>query len=249
MLQPSAAQTLALALHELATNAAKYGALSSPSGRLMVTWTAIGAFEVVWSESDGPRVTDPTRKGFGSRIITASIEQQLGGNVNFDWRDAGLRCIISVPNDSNSLFVAPAEIASDYSERAGLEEQLRICGNRILVVEDEALVAIALCETLQECGFEIVGPCSTVSEALNTIGSAEFDAAVLDVNLNGEMIYPAAELLVERDIPFVFMTGYSLEGIDARFQRVRAMHKPVEREKLLGLFRQETIGKRVRNAS
>jgi CheY-like chemotaxis protein len=248
ILQPSAAQTLTLALHELATNAAKYGALSSSSGRVLVTWRSIDSFELVWTETDGPRVTAPTRKGFGSRIVAASVEQQLGGRVRFDWKATGLECVISIPTDSNLLAVSVGRTSS-YSDYARLDEQLQIRGNRILVVEDEALVAIALCDMLRECGFEVVGPCSTVSEALNVISAAKFDGAVLDVNVNGEMIYPAAELLAERNIPFVFMTGYSLEGIDARFRSVRAMHKPVEREKLVRLFKPALSGEFVRNAS
>jgi PAS domain S-box-containing protein len=248
ILKPSAAQTLALALHELATNAAKYGALSSSSGCLSVTWRVVESFELIWTETDGPRVITPTRKGFGSRIVAASVEQQLGGSVHFDWKATGLECVISIPAESN-LQAGSARRTPNYPDCARVDEPLQIRGNRILVVEDEALVAIALCDTLCECGFEIVGPCSTVSEALSVISAVKFDAAVLDVNLNGEMIYPAAELLAERGIPFVFMTGYSVEGIDIRFQSMKAMHKPVDREKLAGLFRPVSSGECVKEAS
>jgi two-component SAPR family response regulator len=117
------------------------------------------------------------------------------------------------------------------------------------VVEDEPLVALAISETLGECGFEVVGPCSSVSEALRTIRSEEFDAAVLDVNLNGEMIYPAAEVLTARNIPFIFVTGYSCEGIDSRFKNIVAMHKPIDREKLARLFRSAYDAQNVRSAS
>lgn len=236
VLHPSAAQTLALALHELATNAVKYGALSSVSGRVDVTWSAVGNLQLRWSETRGPSVAAPTRKGFGSRIIAVSVEQQLGGDVQFDWRSQGLQCTISIPNANGDLFAASAVENSDHTVSV-LEDCIGIRGNRVLVAEDESLVALALCEVLQECGLEIVGPCASVSEALRTIRGADFDAAVLDVNLNGEMIYPAAELLAERNIPFIFMTGYGPETIDARFRGVLAMHKPVEREKLLRLFR------------
>lgn len=235
-LMPSAAQTLALALHELATNAAKYGALSALSGSLSVTWSAVGEFELVWSETGGPRVGPPTRKGFGSRIIASSIEQQLGGKVHFDWKHTGLICTISLANGKSKLFASGARHLG-YEGDGGAEDQLAICGNRILIVEDETLVSLSVCETLSEAGFEVLGPCSSVTEALEAIRSYEFDAAVLDVNLNGELIYPAAELLVDRNIPFVFMTGYGPEGIDSRFENVLAMHKPVERDKLLRLFR------------
>jgi PAS domain S-box-containing protein len=250
VLHPSAAQTLALALHELATNAAKYGALSSSSGYLSVTWTAIGELQLTWSETQGPPVTSPpTRRGFGSRIITASIEQQLGGQVQFEWKSQGLKCIISMPNQDGTLFVSSAARRSQFDKGLEGPEPLEIHGNRILIVEDESLVALALSEMLEECGFEVVGPCASMFEAIEVIRSRDFDAAVLDVNLNGEMIYPAAEMLADRGIPFVFMTGYGPEGIDRRFGSVVAMHKPIEREKLLGLFRVMSDKEVVRNAS
>jgi PAS domain S-box-containing protein len=248
VLHPSAAQTLALALHELATNAAKYGALSSPSGRLAVTWSSVGKFELAWSETLGPQLVVPTRKGFGTRIITASIEQQLGGEVRFDWRTQGLVCVISIPND-HTFFAATTSRNSAYTDSVEPDDGFRIQGTRILVVEDESLVAIALCETLSECGFEVVGPCSSVSEAMSAIRSSNLDAAVLDVNLNGEMIYPVAELLADRGIPFIFMTGYGPDGIDRRFRNVLAMHKPVERKQLLRLFRPPLTKENVKNAS
>jgi PAS domain S-box-containing protein len=96
-LQPAMAQTLALALHELATNSAKYGALSTSSGRLSVGWDIQrDALVVVWDETGGPRVQRPTSRGFGTSVI-ASIESQLRGQALFDWRPEGLLCRLSVP--------------------------------------------------------------------------------------------------------------------------------------------------------
>jgi PAS domain S-box-containing protein len=97
-LQPATAQTLALALHELVTNSAKYGALSTLSGQLSITWNAESdVLALTWMETGGPRVRAPTSKGFGTRSLIASIESQLGGTALFDWRDEGLVCRLSVP--------------------------------------------------------------------------------------------------------------------------------------------------------
>ncbi len=97
-LQPATAQTLALALHELVTNSAKYGALSTLSGRLSVNWEIeAGVLDIVWEETGGPRVEKPTSRGFGTRSVIASIESQLGGKAEFDWRAEGLICRLSVP--------------------------------------------------------------------------------------------------------------------------------------------------------
>jgi PAS domain S-box-containing protein len=97
-LQPATAQTLALALHELVTNSAKYGALSALSGRLSIGWEMQGDFLMLaWEETGGPTVRKPTSRGFGTRSVIASIESQLGGKALFDWRSEGLICRLLVP--------------------------------------------------------------------------------------------------------------------------------------------------------
>jgi len=97
-LQPATAQTLALALHELVTNSAKYGALSTLSGRLSIKWEVqADSLVLAWEERDGPLVRKPASRGFGTRSVIASIETQLGGQAEFDWRSEGLICRLSVP--------------------------------------------------------------------------------------------------------------------------------------------------------
>jgi PAS domain S-box-containing protein len=97
LLAPNAAQSIAVALHELVTNAAKYGGLSSADGRVELEWThaADGRLNLRWTETGGPAVQSPTREGFGRRIITQMIGQ-LDGNARFDWRAEGLICDISL---------------------------------------------------------------------------------------------------------------------------------------------------------
>jgi len=97
LLRPAAAQSLAIVLHELATNAVKYGALSSPTGRLNVRWSRDGDDIVLgWIEHGGPLTSVPRSSGFGSRIIRASVERQLHGSLEQDWRPEGLQCTIRI---------------------------------------------------------------------------------------------------------------------------------------------------------
>ena len=98
MLEPSTAQTTAISLHELATNAAKYGSLSAAGGHVEISWTvtADGRLSLRWIESGGPAATPPTHRGFGTRIMENMIGQ-LRGEVRFEWRDQGLRCEIALP--------------------------------------------------------------------------------------------------------------------------------------------------------
>jgi two-component SAPR family response regulator len=88
-----------------------------------------------------------------------------------------------------------------------------LAGKRVLIVEDEALVAFMLECFLAEVGCIPVGPCNSVAKALEAVWTEAFDLAVLDVNLNGEMVYPVAYALAERHIPFLFVSGYGKSAI------------------------------------
>jgi len=97
LLKPDVAQAVAVILHELATNASKYGALSGAKGQIKLTWsrTEDGQLTLRWTELAGPRVTVPERQGFGSRLIQQTISQ-LGGKARFDWSSEGLVCEIAL---------------------------------------------------------------------------------------------------------------------------------------------------------
>jgi two-component sensor histidine kinase len=98
MLEPTVAQALAVTVHELATNSAKYGALSLPGGSVRLTWSQSpdGQLAIWWTELGGPPVAPPKRQGFGSRVMKTLI-QQTGGTIAFDWRKYGLCCNVTVP--------------------------------------------------------------------------------------------------------------------------------------------------------
>ena len=99
VLDPKAAQSMAMALHELTTNAAKYGALSMPCGEVDVEWRHGPNSRLVfrWTESHGPTVKPPRRRGFGTSVIVGMIRDQLDGDVRFEWRKDGLVCEINLP--------------------------------------------------------------------------------------------------------------------------------------------------------
>ena len=106
----------------------------------------------------------------------------------------------------------------------------------MLVVEDEALVAMMIQDFLTENGHAVIGPISRASEALLAAKEGDFDAAILDINLGDGMAYPVAEILAERGVPFVFVTGYEADTIDDRFSEVPVLQKPIERQTLQRLF-------------
>jgi PAS domain S-box-containing protein len=98
LLEPATAQMVGVCVHELATNAAKYGALSRQQGRVRIEWsqTSDGRLVLSWTETGGPPVEPPTRQGFGTRVMKKMVEGQLEGELRFDWRPEGLACELSV---------------------------------------------------------------------------------------------------------------------------------------------------------
>ena len=107
-------------------------------------------------------------------------------------------------------------------------------GLRLLVVEDEAMVAMMIENMLDDLGCVVVGVAGTVSRGLAMVGdeALSLDGAILDVNLGGEKVYPVAEALTSRHVPFIFSTGYGLDGISASFSHVPALAKPYEQNAL-----------------
>jgi PAS domain S-box-containing protein len=236
-LLPATAQGIALALHELATNAAKHGALSSLKGNVSLAWQMQSDTLVLnWVEDGGPKIKPPKARSFGLKVIRASIEQQLGGQAKFDWAPEGLRCTLSIPL---------AERLKPF-KRDGVRDDGKVNGSpialkrterpRVLLVEDEALVGIMIQECLTEFGFQITGPVCTASEALSAAKDGHFDAAILDINLGDGSVYRVAEILSARGVPFIFVTGYDSDSVDSRFQEVPVLQKPIERQMLQKIF-------------
>jgi CheY-like chemotaxis protein len=239
-LPPASAQTVALTVHELATNAAKYGALSSSTGKLSIAWElSPRGLELQWIESGGPRVRVPSSVGYGTRIITASVESQLSGRAIFEWRPEGLRCIISIPQGEKMDLLQHGH-GSNGASHDGADKVAPLASasahHRMLIAEDEALVAIMMEDIALELGWSVIGPFANAADALAAAKADHVDAAILDINLGGESVYPVADTLALRGVPFVFTTGYGAESIDPRFSRTPVLHKPIDRKALESVF-------------
>jgi PAS domain S-box-containing protein len=236
-LQPATAQGLALAVHELATNAAKHGALSSPNGKITLDWHLRGdSLTLNWAENGGPVIAEPSSRSFGLKVIVASIEQQLSGKTAFDWDPDGLRCEFSIPRSELTKSRALHALHENGQANGAVTGLKRNAKPRVLLVEDEALVAMMIQDTLAEFGFQVIGPIASASEALAAARDSQFDAAVLDINLGDGMVYTVAEILSKRGVPFVFVTGYDADSVDSRFASVPILQKPIERNMLQKVF-------------
>jgi DNA-binding response OmpR family regulator len=103
---------------------------------------------------------------------------------------------------------------------------LPLAGTRVLLVEDEALVAMLLEDVLEELGCKVVGPVSRIDAAKIAIEDETFDCALLDINLRGQPVYPLVKLLDERAVPFGFVTGYGTNGVEKQFNQRPILEKP-----------------------
>jgi two-component sensor histidine kinase/two-component SAPR family response regulator len=235
LLDARSAQTIALAVHELATNAAKYGALNCPSGRLQLNWRSdTGQVLIEWLETNNRGISAPATQGYGMKVIRASLEQ-LGGKAEFDWRPDGLCCTLSLarPNDAR---VGNGKGIEPRLKVAAAQFPLPVSGNAILLVEDESVVAIMMSEALKELGFDVVGPYATLAEAIAAKNSRRVDGAILDINLGNHLVYPLAAILENEGTPLVFITGYGAESVEQHYRHIPLLQKPIDRRALQNLF-------------
>ena len=225
VLNARATNSLTLALHELATNALKFGALSTDAGRVEVSWRARpeGGFVLSWIERGGPPVSPPSRRGFGSTLLERVTGRELGGEVRADFRKDGVRVTITADASALATVAEPPPNAPSAERASRPEPQIGaslgpaqaegVRGRRILIVEDAVLLALELEAGLTEAGAKVVATAADVAEALK-LSELAFDVAVLDANLNGASVTPVAKALAARGKPFIFATGYG-EGASA----------------------------------
>jgi PAS domain S-box-containing protein len=235
MLEPQPALHLALALHELGTNARRHGALSASGGRLAVSWKvqSNGGRNLLlhWVETDGPAVSAPAARGFGTSLVERSMEAH-GGEATICYDADGVTCAIRLPLPELERTVsgprdgpmpptwADSSLAPPASGRAAL------AGKRILVIEDEPLVSMEIVASLEAAGYVVVGPAGTVEKARQFIDSGQFDAALLDANLAGSPVDEIAAALTRQEIPFAFVTGYGREALPRAFAGAPMLGKP-----------------------
>ena len=212
LVSPEAYTILALVVHELATNSAKYGSLSARAGTVEVALarTAFGDLALRWREAGGPPVTAPTRHGFGSTIITRSIPHDLGGEADVRYKLAGVeaeflvpsRCLAAPEADGRRLPLPPPDALRN--ERLPSDAPARV-----LVVEDSIIIALDTEENLKRLGVAEVQLESSVTGALAAIADDPPDFAIIDFNLGGESSEPIAEALRAAGVRFVLATGYA----------------------------------------
>jgi len=226
---------MALVLHELATNAAKYGALSSTAGHLGVTWSflANGDCEVLWQESGGPPVAPPSREGFGTALIDRSIPYDLHGESSITYASEGVKARFLLPSRHLSLS-RPENATYRRVPTAAKPVEIDFSRLKILLVEDQMLIALDVETMLADKGVTQIVTSGSAEDALQKLQTFEPDVGILDVNLGVGTSIPVAEELWRREIPFIFATGYAdSQMIPTAFSSVAVVRKPYDREALL----------------
>ena len=237
-LRADAVPTLILVIHELVTNATKYGALSTARGNVWLRWWRENeGLSIEWLEQDGPKVVPPKRRGFGTQLIERAMSYELDGKTDLQFEPYGLlfHCWIpevwfsSVANDIKVKVVPEIATAPLLPQET----------SQVLVVEDNMLLAADLEEVLKQAGCSKVVCAPSCAAAFQALKQHRFNAAFLDVHVRGEKIFPVAEQLAQQNIPFVFTTGYGMHlNAPASLAHYPVLAKPLEQSKVLQALQQ-----------
>jgi len=233
-LAPDAFSILSLVIHELMTNSAKYGALCDQRGQVTIDWArdAKGDLIIDWRERDGPPVRPPTRRGFGSTIIEHSIPHDLNGEVSLDYRPEGFQARIRIPG----RYVTTDGVAISVAQPKRADAPVR-APERMLVLEDNMIIALDLEDMLTRLGVKQVTVTSSVAQALEALAEESPPFAILDVNLGLETSFPVADALQAAGVPFAFGTGFGdSAAFPDRFRDAPVLQKPYSAESVAALF-------------
>ncbi|KMO44998.1 methyltransferase [Methylobacterium tarhaniae] len=245
-LSPKAAEVLTLAVHELATNALKYGALSVADGKVTVRWSVVEkrsspwlVFD--WTEEGAPERPQPTqdaprRRGFGSELIEARVPYELRGRGKMTVEPGGARCHLEFPlkEGASILETGAPQRMTVFGGALDMTGGPDLTGRRVLVVEDDFYLATDAARALEGAGAEVVGPCASEEDARAELDEQRLDAVVVDINLGPGPSFKLAKTLKDRGIPFVFTTGYDAEVIPAEFAGVERLEKPFQLRQIVG---------------
>ncbi|ANK75917.1 hypothetical protein FA04_25050 (plasmid) [Ensifer adhaerens] len=227
---------MAMVLHELGTNAAKHGALSLSNGTVSIDWNVSGnALCLNWTEQGGPPLKTPLSPGFGTSLIE-KVATGGGGSARLTTEADGMRWEVRLPLEAH----VPPSTLSDLEEPVretpaanAPAASTKLKGKRILVVEDEALIAFEIAAILEEEDAEVAGPAATPGDALRLIDEMTLDAALLDANLRGQPVDAIAAALADKKVPFVFVSGYGREALPPGFADTALLAKPFNPRQLL----------------
>lgn len=225
-LDPKAFATVALVVHEMMTNSAKYGALADTTGQVEVVWKLDPTSNLIidWKERGGPPVQPPSRRGFGTTIIERSIPFDLKGEAELRFDLLGVQARFTIPPQFVELIPGLTDAPSRVEKQESSGPPL---AGTVLIVEDNLIIAMNAEIILLQLGARHVESAASVSEALRTIERGAPSFAMLDLNLGAENSIAVGEVLRSLGVPFIFATGYGERApIPETLAEVPVIQKP-----------------------
>ncbi len=238
-LRADIAPIFSLVIHELVTNAVKYGALSNDVGKVSLHLGELDdGIELIWQESGGPPVRVPQDFGFGSTLIKQAVPHELDGEAQLDFQESGVHARLTLPN---KVFVAATPVKAgtdtpDFEEPFAMDDVTEILAKATCcVLEDNFVIADGLRYQLEDMGVANVEVFSSSEAALDFINEENPTFAILDVNLGGGKTSEAlARELQHRKLPFLFVTGYGDSGgLSVDLRDATRLTKPVISNQLM----------------
>ena len=239
LIEPQLALHLALMVHELGTNARKYGALSIPDGKLSVSWSIHTNGErqlhLRWAEDNGSKRKLPPigQAGFGSTLVQTIVGR---GQAHMTSAAHGVEWNIRIPlpqEPTRDRRLPPTPLQQLTDQAKDPAKHATLMGKRVLVVEDEPIIALELAAILETAEVNVIGPARSLNAAHELIKKHKADAALLDVNIGGQRIDELAAALSRNKVPFAFLTGYRRETLPPPFQAALLVPKPFRADQIL----------------
>jgi light-regulated signal transduction histidine kinase (bacteriophytochrome)/CheY-like chemotaxis protein len=245
-LEASIAPIFSLVVHELTTNAAKYGALSVEAGKVIVRINRVDeGIEIQWRESGGPLVKIPNELGFGSALIKQAVPHEMGGTADMRFMHSGVEADFFLPLDVLNVDARPTLPDDPYAKSSihisGAEAfDPAVFDGLVLLIEDNFVIAKDTKDILEDAGLRDIEISSTISGAFEVLSTERPVFAILDVNLGRSLTSEPIALQLKRlNVPFIFVTGYG-DTFDfaAELKSLPCLTKPVPTEDLLSLMMQ-----------
>ncbi len=233
-----------LVIHELITNAVKYGALSNDTGQVEIHLVpAEGGLDITWREVDGPAFITPEVFGFGTALIREAVPYELGGEADLRFEPSGVLARFHLPDalfDENEIAKGPGRLMEQATLPQTKTLEARLADTTCWVVEDNFVIATGMRMQLTGFGVLNVETFSNAAAALDMLAEEQPSFALLDVNLGGgKTSLPVAEELVARGIPFLFVTGYGeITGDVEALKDTVTVTKPASDDSLLAAIAQ-----------
>ena len=236
LIAPYAATPLVLVMHEMFTNAAKYGALSNSGekGTVSVHWSVSKKSELIirWEETGGPPVSLPGKDSFGMTMIRNVIPHELEGEVDIEFSPGGVRATLVIPH---RYLVVKDTLADNENEAAVAQPDTSLSmPEHALVVEDSLVIALDMQKKLKALGVQNVAVAGTLAAARRSVEGREPGLAVFDVHLGNETSFDLIRQLSVKGIPAIIVSGYG-EDVDIpdEIKHVPVLTKPVTGQDLI----------------